>query len=111
MFIFNLHHITLILNGYLSNISCSPLPFGLLSSQVNGNGITFSHVELSFRRAHNDKCSTFIKSLISSHFNANLALSVTNCGNYKTNKQTKTRREELNLYASVNSTENNSTPY
>ena len=50
MFHFNLHHITLILNGYLSNISCSPLPFGLLSSQVSGNGITFSHVELpSFR--------------------------------------------------------------
>ena len=46
MFHFNLHHITLILNGYLSNISCSPLPFGLLSSQVSGNGITFSHVEL-----------------------------------------------------------------
>ena len=34
------------MNGYLSNISCSPLPFGLLSSQVSGNGITFSHVEL-----------------------------------------------------------------
>ena len=47
MFHFNLHHITLILIGYLSNISwCSPLPFGLLSSQVSGNGITFSHVEL-----------------------------------------------------------------
>ena len=46
MFNFNLHHITLILIGYLSNISCSPLPFGLLSSQVSGNGITFSHVEL-----------------------------------------------------------------
>ena len=46
MFHFNLHHITLILNGYLSNISCSPLPFGLLSLQVNGNEITFSHVEL-----------------------------------------------------------------
>ena len=46
MFHFNLHHITLILIGYLSNISCSPLPFGLLSSQVGGNGITFSHVEL-----------------------------------------------------------------
>ena len=28
------------------NISCSPLPFGLLSLQVSGNGITFSHVEL-----------------------------------------------------------------
>ena len=28
MFNFNLHHITLILNGYLSNISCSHLPFG-----------------------------------------------------------------------------------
>ena len=46
MFHFNLHHIALILIGYLSNISCSPLPFGLLSSQVSGNGITFSHVEL-----------------------------------------------------------------
>ena len=46
MFHFNLHHITLILIGYLSNISCSPLPFGLLSSQVSGNGIIFSHVEL-----------------------------------------------------------------
>ena len=46
MFHFNLHHITLILIGYLSNISCSPFPFGLLSSQVSGNGITFSHVEL-----------------------------------------------------------------
>ena len=46
MFHFNLHHITLILIGYLSNISCSPLLFGLLSSQVSGNGITFSHVEL-----------------------------------------------------------------
>ena len=45
MFHFNLHHITLILNGYLST-SCSPLPFGLLSSQVSGNGITFSHVQL-----------------------------------------------------------------
>ena len=48
MFHFNLHHITLILIGYLSNISCSPLPFGLLSSQVSGNRITFSHVELPF---------------------------------------------------------------
>ena len=46
MFHFNLHHITLILNGYLSNISCSPLLLGVLSSQVSGNGITFSHVEL-----------------------------------------------------------------
>ena len=46
MFHFNLHHITLILIGYLSNISSSPLPFGLISSQVSGNGITFSHVEL-----------------------------------------------------------------
>ena len=46
MFHFNLHHIALILIGYLSSISCSPLPFGLLSSQVSGNGITFSHVEL-----------------------------------------------------------------
>ena len=46
MFHLNLHHITLILNGYLSNISCSPLPFGLLSSQVSGKGIIFSHVEL-----------------------------------------------------------------
>ena len=46
MFHFNLHHIILILNGYLFNISCSPLPFGLVSSQVSGNGITFSHVEL-----------------------------------------------------------------
>ena len=34
MFHFNLRHITLILNGYLSNISCSPLPFGLLSRYV-----------------------------------------------------------------------------
>ena len=42
MFHFNLHHITLILIGYLSNVSCSPLPFGLLSLQVSGNGITFS---------------------------------------------------------------------
>ena len=40
-FHFNLHHITLILIGYLSNISCSPLPFGLLFSQVSGNRITF----------------------------------------------------------------------
>ena len=40
MFHVNLHHITLILIGYLSNISCS-LPFGLLSSQVSGDGITF----------------------------------------------------------------------
>ena len=47
MFHFNLHHITLILIGYLSNISCSPLLFVLLrSSQVSGNRITFSHVEL-----------------------------------------------------------------
>ena len=41
MFHLNLHHITLILNGFLSNISCSPLPFGLLFSQVSGIGITF----------------------------------------------------------------------
>ena len=46
MFHFNLHRITLIFIGYLSNISCSPLPFGLLSSQVSGNWIKFSHVEL-----------------------------------------------------------------
>ena len=35
MFHFNLHHITLTLIGYLSNIFAS-----------SGNGITFSHVEL-----------------------------------------------------------------
>ena len=35
MFHFNLHHITLILIGYLSNISCSPLPFGLLLAHLS----------------------------------------------------------------------------